>query len=889
MDEYESAYIEIVKDKNEAAEYRKMRKENRGRWVGGGFGVEGAVKGAVTAGAANLASGIAHSAFNAVGNAVSSVSANIRKDKLYNNINTLSLVESGLSVSMCEVLNVIANIAYINGLEIVMPDKSKDFLNHCDAIIDNIENGYLSDKERIYEECGLILMKNPYYVKAYNLLLQKFGDKLGGIYQMAKYFGLKSIVKSRKEQFDKMLAEINLSSSQGIKNSAEKITRYAEQNGSMSMCASEALRFILQNIVVKSIEENKLPDDADKITGIEFDSSNITNTDIEVVDKIINILIDDDENETAVENAIKGWQDFEKKRMSDDEVINVRYSNLKLKSDEELKKLKESVKAEILLDENIKKCVELINSEIKRRGDQSIIDNINSDIEGYEGMTLSEIEKLNKRLRDLYPAELRTEAEIKLQTKELIEKEKSIQELGYDELLAEENRVKEYHASDEKKKYLEILDQKIISFQDEECKCLIADIEDKELEAINSIVCKIQGYRDYIKDKYYITAKQVLESKIENHIATCFGNIELLEYKKCLEIENYLSSVEKYLDNQTLAKYRERVISRKNNYINEKATELRNKYNTLASLGMIVDDETRKKYEKLIEIEEYDQVIFVKLDVVLNEIEGFAITLKNIYYLKKGNSDKMPISMFSQFVSQSKKGALGKTTFSILAQYKTGILFELVNKCDENTALYIVNALNAYIRDLPSDLLSDDGCKQGGIDEITDRCYGYPLVNAIQFIFGKVFQQPNGISSAKPNIVKGLNIPEQENVIFAHDATLLGNGKNGFALTDKGIYSRGMLEKNSCITPYELLKNAKKFEWKDTGKTILMRDGGFLLYFCAPGKSELIYDAIILLHKYLNGESIEGLTDHRGVYCTKCGQLILDDSLYCFKCGNKIR
>lgn len=53
----------------EAAEYyRKIRKETRGRLVGGGFGLGGAVKGIATAGAINMMTGAAHSAFNFVGN-----------------------------------------------------------------------------------------------------------------------------------------------------------------------------------------------------------------------------------------------------------------------------------------------------------------------------------------------------------------------------------------------------------------------------------------------------------------------------------------------------------------------------------------------------------------------------------------------------------------------------------------------------------------------------------------------------------------------------------------------------------------------------------------------------------------------------------------------------
>ena len=48
--------------------YREERKDARGRWQGGGFGVGGAIRGAATAGAMNAVSGAAHSMFNAIGN-----------------------------------------------------------------------------------------------------------------------------------------------------------------------------------------------------------------------------------------------------------------------------------------------------------------------------------------------------------------------------------------------------------------------------------------------------------------------------------------------------------------------------------------------------------------------------------------------------------------------------------------------------------------------------------------------------------------------------------------------------------------------------------------------------------------------------------------------------
>ena len=72
-------YDSIVSRQEDAAEYRAARKNARSRWVGGGFGVEGALKGAATASAYNAVTGLGHSMFNAVGNAGSAIAASASK------------------------------------------------------------------------------------------------------------------------------------------------------------------------------------------------------------------------------------------------------------------------------------------------------------------------------------------------------------------------------------------------------------------------------------------------------------------------------------------------------------------------------------------------------------------------------------------------------------------------------------------------------------------------------------------------------------------------------------------------------------------------------------------------------------------------------------------
>lgn len=83
-DSVESELEEIIEDKNEMEQYRAARKANRGRFVGGGFGLSGAIKGSMKAGALNATTGLAHGAVNVIGNMGSAVGASLKKAALYN-------------------------------------------------------------------------------------------------------------------------------------------------------------------------------------------------------------------------------------------------------------------------------------------------------------------------------------------------------------------------------------------------------------------------------------------------------------------------------------------------------------------------------------------------------------------------------------------------------------------------------------------------------------------------------------------------------------------------------------------------------------------------------------------------------------------------------------
>lgn len=110
--------LSIINSEEQAAkEERRMRKASRGRVVGGGFGLTGALKGMAMAGAINMGTGLLHGSVNTVGNLFTSISASSDRRSLYKEAK--GYLEEALSDSInsllffiCDVLNIQANINY---------------------------------------------------------------------------------------------------------------------------------------------------------------------------------------------------------------------------------------------------------------------------------------------------------------------------------------------------------------------------------------------------------------------------------------------------------------------------------------------------------------------------------------------------------------------------------------------------------------------------------------------------------------------------------------------------------------------------------------------------------------------------------------------------------
>ncbi len=110
-----------------------------------------------------------------------------------------------------------------------------------------------------------------------------------------------------------------------------------------------------------------------------------------------------------------------------------------------------------------------------------------------------------------------------------------------------------------------------------------------------------------------------------------------------------------------------------------------------------------------------------------------------------------------------------------------------------------------------------------------------------------------------PKLKKGLQIPDDAVVYLAHDDTVFNSGKNGFAITSKGIYCRDMMEKTQ-FTGLEELGSLTEPDWDDENSHARIVSGERLLVYYSDSDEDtenallkLVSDII----QMLSGKSLE--------------------------------
>ena len=181
-------YLKIVMTSEEYNKHLTESRVNRGRWVGGGIGIEGAVKGAMKAGALNLAEGAVIGVFNLAASGINAIGDSFKKSSLYNSEDTKKTLQRGILNSVYQI-----HFKCCHVLNIPVPNEAD--ITNSNTIFNNLSR--INQVEEKIENLIKILKMYPYKPEFYYFCIDNFGDRNFQVEKMAKFFGIQT--KNHKE------------------------------------------------------------------------------------------------------------------------------------------------------------------------------------------------------------------------------------------------------------------------------------------------------------------------------------------------------------------------------------------------------------------------------------------------------------------------------------------------------------------------------------------------------------------------------------------------------------------------------------------------------------------------------------------------------------------
>ncbi len=211
FDEIAGEYNAIEEELALEKAYREERKASRGQWQGGGFGLGGAIKGAAAAGALNMASGLGHSLFNAIGNAGSSMAAANSKERLYYNEETYECLSNGICQSVRNTY-----FEYMNMINEYFKDElyfsnSQFDEDRAEALFENAKRIPEKREELLVEALQL----QPDFEEALAYVFENYPAERKTACEMAEFFCV-DISNCYENVFEKQFKEAKKSGEEGL-------------------------------------------------------------------------------------------------------------------------------------------------------------------------------------------------------------------------------------------------------------------------------------------------------------------------------------------------------------------------------------------------------------------------------------------------------------------------------------------------------------------------------------------------------------------------------------------------------------------------------------------------------------------------------------------------
>lgn len=186
----EDQYLRLELNEMELKAKREDRKANRRRLIGGGFGIQGAVKGIFTAEAFNTTTGVFHGMVNTIGNSFTKISNAKKADTIYHAPETIQILKEGIFYTMIRLHVVYCK--YIGFNLSALPFQEQ----RATSMMQNFYRIPKCDRKQAICEC---LMNSPYYFYIYEKAVDEFGDSANELSALARTFGMEKRLMEYKQ------------------------------------------------------------------------------------------------------------------------------------------------------------------------------------------------------------------------------------------------------------------------------------------------------------------------------------------------------------------------------------------------------------------------------------------------------------------------------------------------------------------------------------------------------------------------------------------------------------------------------------------------------------------------------------------------------------------
>lgn len=187
----------------------------------------------------NVAEGMGHSLWNAVGNANSERKANSKLRQIFSNPETRTVIQDGVFESAFALHHVLIHLISEAKEDVAWGVPSENDMETAQRLLNNVKSGAVpKDRtDQIYQE---ILALNPYSLDLFETMLASFGDEKGELGVLADYYGV-DLQSSKDNQALQYVKDIQGETEEDSVKAKEKLMEYCTR---LSLPVTEELECV---------------------------------------------------------------------------------------------------------------------------------------------------------------------------------------------------------------------------------------------------------------------------------------------------------------------------------------------------------------------------------------------------------------------------------------------------------------------------------------------------------------------------------------------------------------------------------------------------------------------------------------------------------------------